>query len=581
MSTILTGREVHPVLPILSPEQEEALRTIGAPQQIEEYYAARKEVMLKERLDPFRNGYEPPSWKMVDAQVAELREKCPVGVVESLLLGGNRGGKSEYAAKRIVELIVRKPEARVWCLQSTQSISRQSQQPLIWKYLPPEWKPVSGRGKRDVVQKMNYTQAGGFTEDTFVLPNGSQCFFKFYSVALTSVEGPELDAGWSDELVTPEWLEFLRYRLVTRNGHLLTTFTPVEGYSATVKTYLDRAKTLEEVDAELLPNRNAAGEIVSYEKVPRIQQSGIERARIVYFHTKDNPYGNYPSMVETLRGKSRETVLMRAYGVPSKTFGAALPLFRESVHVISLNRFGRFLQDFPNPTRFHLVDPCSGRNWFQIWVACFPNKKAIIYREWPSYGHSGAYIQGIADPGPWTMPGEPSDGLRGPAQSAFGFGLDRYVSEIKQQETNEKIEERWMDCRSGNLPTATREGTTTLIEQLAELGMDFLPSASEKSIFNNNDGSLDMINSALYYDQDVSIGDFSKSLARINEPELLVLETCPNVIYSMSNWTGKDGQQGACKDPIDTVRMFYLSELGYVDQKSMAPRQPWMSALGR
>jgi hypothetical protein len=572
MSAIITGKEAHPVLPILEPEIEKALAEIDR-KKVEEFYAIRREAMILESIDPFRNGFEPEIWKKADAQVAELRKKFPVGVVEEIDLGGNRAAKSERAAKRLVQLMVNKPGAKVWFLQSTQTISRQSQQNVVWKYIPPEWKPVSGRTKRDVVTKINYTQAGGFTEDTFVLPNGSQGWFKFYSVSVNDVEGPELDAAWSDELVTPEWLEFLRYRLVTRNGYLLTTFTPVEGYSTTVKTYLDRAITLEETDADLLPIKDATGQTTAHEKVPRIQQSGIERARIIYFHTSDNPYGNYPSMRETLKGKSRETILMRAYGVPSKTFGAALPMFRQNVHVIPVNRFQGILKKFPNGSRYHLVDPCSGRNWFMLWAYCPSPKKVIIYREWPSHDHLAAYIPGIGDPGPWTISGKAADGEKGPAQTAFGFGLERYKQEILRNENGEVITDRYMDARTANSPTATREGTTTLIEQMTELDMDFLGTASEKHLFSREgDGSIDLINSKLYYDLEVPLGEYSPDMARINEPELLVLESCTNLIWSLENWTGKDGQQGACKDPIDCLRQVVLNELEYVDEAMLTPR---------
>lgn len=575
MSAILTGKEPHPVIPLLRPEVEEAWKQIDA-RKIEEFYAIRREAMMMETLDPYRNGYEPDIWKIADEQVAALRERNPVGVIEELDLGGNRGAKTERAAKRLVKLLVEKPGSKVWFLQSTQSISRQSQQPIVWKYIPREWKPISGRSKREITTKINYTQAGGFTEDTFVLPNGSQAWFRFYSVPVTDMEGPELDAAWSDELVTPEWLEFLRYRLVTRNGYLLTTFTPVEGYSATVKTYLDNAKTIQEADAELLPIRNAANEITHYEKVPRIQQPTNERAVIVYFHTADNPYGNYPSMRETLKGKPRETILMRAYGVPSKTFGAALPMFRRNVHVITTEQWMGWLKKYPNGTRYHLVDPCSGRNWFQAWVYCPCPKKMIVYREWPSHGHLGAYIPGVGDPGPWAISGKAHDGEKGPAQTALGFGLDRYKQEILRLEGSEEITERWMDARYGNSPTMEREGTATLIEKMSEIDMEFRAMTSEKSILGNNDGSLDMINSALYYDLETPLGEFSKDLSRINEPELLIVETCPNCIYSLENWTGKDGQHGASKDPIDVIRGAFLSELEYVSDDMLRPRQPWL-----
>ena len=41
---------------------------------------------------------------------------------------------------------------------------------------------------------MSFTQKGGFTEQTFVLENASQHWFKNYEQHLTNVEGDQLDA---------------------------------------------------------------------------------------------------------------------------------------------------------------------------------------------------------------------------------------------------------------------------------------------------------------------------------------------------------------------------------------------------
>lgn len=581
---IITGREVHPVIPLLEPEIEQSWLEIDK-RKVEEFYSVRAEVMRMEAADPFRNGYEPSVWKLADERLAAFRERFPIGVVTELDLGGNRASKSERRAKRLVQNMVKNPGWRAWALQSNETSSRQNQQSIIYKYLPAEWRPESGAMRGGRTTKIVYKQATGFTENVLVCPNGSECRFKFYGMDVSGVEGAELNEAWADELITPDWIEALIFRLVTRNGLLGITFTPIEGYSATVKAYLDGALTVEEVIAELLPVRDASGAVTDYEKVPRVQENTNavvngqrSKAVIIYFHTADNPYGNYASMKETLEGASREKILTRAYGVPSKTFGAALPMFRTNVHVLGVAQWEKILRDYPNGTRYHLVDPCSGRNWFMIWVYCPQPGKKIIYREWPSYGHTGAYIQGIGDPGEWTIPGKADDGEQGPAQKAFGFGLERYKQEIESLEGKEEIFERYMDSRTANSPTATREGSTTLIEQMSEMDMDFLGTASEQTVFSNSgDGSIDLLNSELYYDVDVPIGDYSPRLSRINAPNLHVLETCPNVIYSMSSWSGRDGQRGSSKDPIDVARMIVLNELDYIDESMLRPRQPWMN----
>jgi hypothetical protein len=476
---------------------------------------------------------------------------------------------------------------------------------------------------------------------------------------------------------------------VTRNGTLGITFTPIEGYSATVKAILDGASTVEEVVAELLPimrpvaeskkeelgiknlsgehqphkngvlhpvdhagthvdgssaqnttlvreggfpagseltsnggllcgeRRPRAGvtagetaptssflnhnsslsasadlECIGYETVPRVQENlnalingQRTKAAIVYFHTKDNPFGNYPSMRETLEGASREKILIRAYGVPTKATGTQFPLFKDNVHVVSLNFF-REVEKL-GVTRYRLVDPTpgnrnSGRNWFILWLAVARNGWRYYYREWPSHTHSGAYVPGIGDMGPWAVPGRAHDGEKGPAQAALGWSLTRYRDEMlrmegatagcaesKKEELRIKTEpevifESWMDSRHGNAPVNTDDESTTLIEQMDKLGMRFRATPGK-----DIEGGIEMINSALYY-------DVAEPVSPVNAPEMYVVETCPNLIYALKNWTGRDGQHGATKDPIDLVRYAETAKLGYIDEEKLAPRQPWM-----
>jgi hypothetical protein len=558
-----TGREPNPVVPTLTPESEAVLLERSGPEAVAEFLKARARVLTEMAVDPFRCGYEPEIWGKADEQIRILREQFPVGVIQLLLLGGNRSSKTYYAAKRIMQMMIRKPGTRVWCLQSTEVASRADQQGLMFDLIPPEWRPVGGKVMgRHKTTRITYSNAGGFSENIFVLNNASTCWFRFYGADVKTIEGAELDACWCDELVKPDWIEALRFRLITRNGLLLTTFTPAEGYSATVAEYRDNCRLIEETTGELLAKND--------NRVPRVEQCTGERvtnARIVYFHTADNPFGNYPAMKIELANSNRERILMRAYGVATKTHSAQF-FFVPSVHIISANRVLEFQKKYLDGTRYHLVDPCSGRPWFMLWFFCIPGR-TIIYREWPSFGHLGAHIQGYGDLGAWAIAGPAPDGARGPAQVPLQFGLDRYKEEILRQEQGELIFERWMDARYANSAKTEREGTTTLIEQMEDLDLQFIAMTSEKRILGTPDGSIDLINSALYYDRETELGLFSAALGKINEPELLVSEHCPNVINALQNWTGMDGQHGACKDPIDVLRGFYLSRLGFIDEKTV------------
>ncbi len=380
-------------------------------------------------------------------------------------------------------------------------------------------------------------------------------------------------------------------------------------------------------DSSTLPDEDLV--LVGYEKVPRVKiagpgTDGTQRANIVYFHISDNPfYGfqRYPKPgVPQLSGKdifrkffakaTRAVIRARAYAI-LVTGGGALFKFNSAIHTIPAEQIPK------EGTNYQIVDPCPGRNWFSIWMRVVPIGGGLVrryvYREWPTYGHPGAHIQGHGDIGAWALPGKAPDGEKGPAQNPLYFGLNRYKEEflrlegapIADQRTatrerldraaqdaadlggerlkkpwmnnplkrnravdlddsrvapgQEVIAERRMDSRYGNTPKEGKEANTTLIEQMAEIEMEFLPT-SGKDI---GDG-VELIKNALDYDEEVEIGKYSPALARQNVPLLMVADNCPNVIYALSEYTGLDGLHGAMKDVVDVVRYAVTDELEYL-----------------
>lgn len=523
------------------------------PEQFTEFHRLFEERIRLEQEDPYRYGYVIPIWETADRQFAELREQFPKGVTELLILGGNRASKSRYLARRAVEVLVNTPGAKVWCLQSTESSSIQNQQPYIWEYLPAEWKPAaSGKMRKGVVTNITYSQKGGFTENSFVLPNGSQCWFKFYSMDVKAIEGAELNYCWADELVTPEWLEALRFRLITRNGELAVGFTPILGYTDTVAEYLAGAVTLEDAPAELV--LDLKGQPL---RVPRVQQCSKPTARVVYFHTADNPFGNYEAMKTELVKSPKDRVLMRAYGVPTKKAANMFAKFNTSVHVVSPDKIPR------TGVNYHVVDPCSGRNWFMIWARFDNAGRCFVYDEWPSQIRE---VPGVGLPGPWAVPGGNNpDGVAGDAQRSFGFGLSHYKLEIEHAEARHAREaddfsifERIMDSRYGNAATVAREGATTLIEECAEIGLHFAAAPGD----NIAEGVTMIINWLSYND--------SEEISALNQPSLYISSACKNMIFALSQYTGTGNTKTAgTKDAIDVLRYLVLSGAAYVDTKDL------------
>ena len=52
----------------------------------------------------------------------------------------------------------------------------------------------------------------------------------------------------------------------------------------------------------------------------------------------------------------------------------------------------------------------------------------------------------------------------------------------------------------------------------------------------------------------------------LNSPKFYVNKNCENLIFSLQNWTGLDGSKGACKDPIDCCRYFFLNDYERINE---------------
>ena len=537
-----------------------------------QYLKARKIRIERADADPLRYGYVPKIWNTALRQIEELRSKFPKGVIKLCIFGGNRSSKTRFAAWYLNTQMKSQSGSRWWCCDSTEAQSRANQMRLIMEQFPPEWRNV----ERDEITDIRYSLSDGFPKNLFICPNKSECHFKFYSMDVENLPGTELDGIWADELIPLPWVQSIIYRLANRNGILLITFTPEFGWNETFGHFYEGAQTIEEVDAPLLPRIDGKGRTTGFERVPRVMQCQDPTARIIFFHTPDNPFGNYEAIVqeEKAKGNNKDSIRIRVYGICTKAHKVAFPMFGRKSHVLSEGQFGKIVEEHPRGVRYHLVDPCDGRNWFMCWIFCPRIDWWIIYREWPSFGHGGAYIKGIGRLGPWALTGAAADGVRGPAQDTLGFSLERYKEEIEDKETSdsegngeqrEEIFARYIDSRYATQPQTQREGVTTLQEQCAEIGLDFLCMVPEAKILGTRDGSIDMINSALRYDPEIELGKWDAKRGRLNVPQLQVVETCPNTIYALEHWTGQDGQRGACKDPIDVIRGAFLSRVNYVD----------------
>ena len=155
------------------------------------------------------------------------------------------------------------------------------QHPLIHQYLPLEWK----NAKKGRVTNILYSQKNGFGNNTFIGPNGSQVTFLNFAQEKRVIEGGEVDMVWIDEGFDElDWIETLRYRLITRRGlgdgrgKLLNTFTPITGFSPVCREYLAGFETIRSVKSELLPGQNVKG--VALGEMPYIARSGRKNSAV-------------------------------------------------------------------------------------------------------------------------------------------------------------------------------------------------------------------------------------------------------------------------------------------------------------
>ena len=458
----------------------------------EQAMVRREEIIAREKADPFGHLWQPPIWRVCDALCGfpwvdkvwaermrkRLKFDQPVRIL--LILGGNRAGKSQYASNRTMRTLFHYIAAKAWCFHSTLAMSRQYQQPLLYNYLPAN---LRGKAIKSETAYIAYKQKTGFSDEEFVLPpqvegrQGSSCGFKAYEQDVAGIEGGNLNIVWPDELVPSDWVETLELRVAEKNGWVVITFTPVEGYTETVRLMCDGAETVRESTAFLCPTDGGAPDVAralglqaheleeltaaeregraalypqsrpedceqwldgsglsqpavpegrEFLTVPRVLKSADPEGKraVVYFHSSDNPYGNPKNVYKTIAGKSQDFIQERFYGIAKKTMSARFKKFNRDVHLISP-------QDIPKEgTNYMRVDPCNGRNFFMKWYRVTP-RAVYLYREWP-----GSYvIPGIGMPGPWALPsGKHPDGKRGPAQSPFGWGLRRYKEEIARLE---------------------------------------------------------------------------------------------------------------------------------------------------
>lgn len=598
----------HAVLPALT---EEMAGQLG-PRDTLEYLKRRHKSLFLEREEPLDHGWLLPLWKRIGQDVEEMRA-LGHDVIVMCVLGGNRGGKSKGAARLVNKILRDKPGARALHLHSKQDIARQTTMPYLYETIPAAWRPAAGKPTtgRHAVHRVSYTQGTGFADDVYVFPNGSQCNFGYYGNDLSTVEGPEYDVIWADELIPLKWVKTLRFRLATRRGLFIITFTPVDGVTPTVSHFVTGAVPIARSPlmppdrliwegeaigrhAQELPLYGADGELLGYGRMeengagmkvpmglPRIEQCLDPSSRIYYAWTADNLYNPYESTARLARPGGVEEIKTRLYGLATAIAGVRIKL--TAAHILPRDRVSLI----PRTGRWYVIcDPCEGRTWVILWIYVV-GRQGYVLREFPCPGvrpfapdfmdqQEAMKHPGIMEAGKWVSldpPGESKkvliDGYRGPAQKALAqnglsWGLAQYRDEILriERELYRLINPetppdsplkivpfvRIMDSRAGNSPTMATSEATTMIIQMATL------PGGEPLYFAPAPGGpvedgMRLLDDWLSYDT-------TRPVDALNAPRLMVHESCINLRECLGVWTGADGQKGAAKDFADALGYF-------------------------
>lgn len=441
----------------------------------------------------------------------------------------------------LMEAVTTETDGYVVCFSQNADTSVKVQQAAVWEMMPKEFR----RKTKSIDGYINFSMQNGFTGSSFIFPDTrTRVDFKTYtqfSNNQTILEGFEfgfknptgLNIGaWLDEYLGDAALvNTLRFRLATRNSKMLLGFTPIDGYTPFVNEYLKGSQTLKTRHAELLGR-----------EVPVEQYSPERDAGVVYLHSDENPFGGYDRIAKDLRNENEDKIMVRAYGLPTKSMTSLLPNFSPEINVLSEepNKYGMaFPKDVKSLTWYQVVDPAFARNYVALWAGVSEEGEIYIRREWPDRGSYGE----------WALFGDPK-WRYGPAAKKFGYDVERYTELFKEieDELGINVMERIGDSR---FFAKENENNVDLFTKFNDYGLSFLPS----------DGQTEQIGCTALdewftYNPNYDIDE-------ANRPQCYIHEDCGNLIESVINYNSRGKNDEALKDFFDILRYLRMSNGGY------------------
>jgi len=520
--------------PILQPPSDEEIVALGEidPKLLANLHEAHEGRIRAAESDPLRHGFDLPGWDRM-REAIEMYD-------EVITFGGNRSGKTTGCAKMLMEAVTNNQDGHVVCFSQNADTSVKVQQAAVWEMMPKEFRKKT----KSIEGYINFSMQNGFTGSSFIFPDTrTRVDFKTYtqfSNNQTILEGFEFGFKQSNSINLGAWLDeylgdaalvnTLRFRLATRNSKMILGFTPIDGYTPFVSEYLKGAETLENRHAELLGK-----------DVPVKQYSPERDAGIVYLHSDENPFGGYDRIAKDLRNEHEDKIMVRAYGLPTKSMTSLIPNFSPELNVLSEepNRHGIVFPALNQLTWYQVVDPAFARNYVALWAGVTEQGEIYIRREWPDRDTYGE----------WALFGDPK-WRYGPAAKKIGMDVESYVElfEEIEDELGIKVVERVGDSR---FFAKENENNVDLFTTFYDHGMSFIPS----------DGQTEQIGCTAL-DEWFSYNP-NYEVDEANRPRCYVHHSCGNLIESIINYNSAGKSDEALKDFFDVLRYLRMSNGGY------------------
>jgi hypothetical protein len=629
----------HGMLPALTVEELMALEGEDALRAVQ----ARAECIQEANDDPYNHGWFFRSWDDILWETCRLRVDNP-GVPVTLGIGGSNGSGKTMALGRFYSLAMEQCEPTMpehqrtfWTFSFDDDKSAEVVEAALRFWQPNDYKTETGRLKKLASQKMAYDRAGGFTNNECLVMTGAVCRFKTWAQDIGKLEGPRPTTVWGDEQVPVMVLEAAENRLLTaaeythewipkwkellaqkeRDPDLwfprdligrvmvavqFVTYTFRDGYTETVRWFMDKAVTMKEIEAdpELLPRCDDQGRVLGGEKLPCVVHCAQPTRRFMWIYAWQNPLGgNWEGMKKAELKSPRAKKLWKCYGIAEGTADSPFPNFNVQVHVRPVPQW---LPPYELGTWWMSQDPnaSGGRAWFQLWAFVLGEAYGkmhpgdiLIAHEYPQTSDivsvPGAALY-TGEDCEWAQSGGKNGlGVKGNAQKQWPCGYEFRAAEIRRIEAKladwqgvkdmKGPHERSMldiygrrisDSRSTNTQVEGQEESKTIIEWMEDNHLYFMQAGGNAAADNVLSGEQN-INSMLMWDRERGViqpnGWIEFDPQHGRGPGLWIAQHCTNLIGALQNYPGYAvaGSSGsAWKDPIDTLRILLAARPEHV-----------------